>query len=187
VAVTLKTPWPPAWPCLPLSLHPPSWRCWSWCSTCCYRWNPFWRFLWTSRGTSCPLLQSYPSRDRTTPLPVPFVCYPGVLARSGQAPVRWRGVCSKADQELGTSPPFPFSRLPREAVRKVRNAPTVGFRGPPKRAFSGPSRPGIRSCSCSIPSSNHFSDGLRGDLLGNAVAPKTRKEPGLFDPDPMVK
>ena len=72
VALTSKTPWPPAWPCRPLSLlHPSSCR-WAWCcwTYYYYRWNPFWRFLRTSRGTSCLLLQSYPLCDRTTFLPV---------------------------------------------------------------------------------------------------------------------
>ena len=64
--VTSKTPWPLAWPYRPRSLHP-SYR-WSCCST--YRWIPSLRVLRTSRGTSCPLSQSYPLCDRTTFLPL---------------------------------------------------------------------------------------------------------------------
>jgi len=109
MVVTSKTPWPPAWPCRPRSLRPSSYR-WSCCST--YRWNPSRRFLRTSRGTSYPLLQSYPLCDRTTFLPLLWFAT-GVFTRSGQSPIRWRDRCPNNDQDLG---PAPFAKLPRRGL-----------------------------------------------------------------------
>ena len=80
--VTSKPPWPPSWPCRPKSPHRPSCRP-SCCST--YRWTPSSRFLRTSRDTSCPLLQSYPSYERTTFLPpVCFACTLLLVRNSGR-------------------------------------------------------------------------------------------------------